>query len=141
MSKPRWLTARPFHFDPVGLPGDMTSSASRRHLPDRRPNRTETIRWAGKEFSVSIGYWPDSGRPAETFVDGAREGSDLKALLADAAVLLSLLLQHNVAPAAIGHSLARVPVNEVETKPASVIGAVVELLAEGPDAEKTEAAP
>ncbi len=117
------------------------TDATRKHLPDRRPNRTETIQWAGKEFSVSIGFWPDNGRPAETFVDGAREGSDLKALLADAAVLLSLLLQHSVAPAAIGHSLARVPVNEVETKPASVIGAVVELLVQGLGDEKTEAAP
>ena len=90
---------------------------------------------------MSIGYWPDSGRPAETFVDGAREGSDLKILLADAAVLLSLLLQHNVEPTAIGHSLARVPVSATETKPASVIGAVVEMLAEGLGDEKTEATP
>ena len=118
----------------------MTSTASRRHLPDRRPNRTETIRWAGKEFSVSIGYWLD-GRPGEVFADGPREGSDLKALLADSAVLLSLLLQHNVEPTAIGHSLARVPVNDTETMPASVIGAVVEMLAEGLGGEETGAAP
>ncbi len=64
----------------------------------------------------------------------------MKALLADSAVLLSLLLQHNVEPAAIGHSLARVPVSETESAPASVIGAVVEMLAEGLGGEVTEAA-
>ena len=117
----------------------MTATGLRERLPDRRPSITRTINWAGSEFSVSVGFWLD-GRPGEVFADGPREGSDLKALLADSAVLLSLLLQHNIEPAAIGYSLARVPVSDTESRPASVIGAVVELLAEGLGGEVAEAA-
>ncbi len=107
----------------------MTGIASRRHLPDRRPNRTETVRSAGKEFSVSVGYWLD-GRPGEVFMDGPKTGSDMRAILADACVVVSLALQHGIEPSALAHSLARVPVSETESAPASIIGAVVEMLAE-----------
>ena len=115
-------------------------TATRQYLPDRRPSVTRTFGWSGKEFSVSVGYWLD-GRPGEIFMDGPKTGSDMRAILADACVVVSLALQHGIEPAALAHSMARIPVSATETKPASVLGAVVEMLAEGPDAEKTEAAP
>ena len=46
-------------------------------------------------------------------------------------MILSLGLQYGIEPSALAHSLARVPVSKTETAPASVIGAVVEMLAEG----------
>ena len=112
-------------------------------MPDRRPSITRTIQWAGKEFSVSIGYWLD-GRPGEIFMDGPKTGSDMRAILADACVVISLALQHGIEPSALAHSLARVPVSETESAPASVLGAVVEVLAEGlavPAAETPRSAP
>jgi len=99
----------------------MTDSAPRERLPDRRPNQTRVIRWAGSEFSVSIGFWLD-GRPGEVFADGPRTGSAMQALLADACVVVSLALQHGIEPSALAHSLARVPLSETESAPASVIG-------------------
>ena len=139
MPKPRWLPAWPFPFDPTRLAHNMTDSARRERLPSRRPSITRTVNWAGSEFSVSVGYRPDSGQPAEVFVDGAKAGSDLRAILADASVLLSLCLQYGIEPAALSHSMARAPVSATETKPASVLGAVVEMLAEGPEVAKAEA--
>ena len=64
----------------------------------------------------------------------------MRAILADACVVISLALQHGIEPLALAHSLARVPLSETESAPASVIGAVVEMLAEGLSDEKTEAA-
>ena len=115
----------------------MTDSARRQRLPDRRPAITRTINWAGKEYSVSIGYWID-GRPGEIFMDGPKTGSDMRAILADTCVVISLALQHGIEPAALAHSLARVPVSETESATASVIGAVVELLVEGLSVPATE---
>ena len=115
----------------------MTSSASRRHLPDRRPSITRTVKWAGKEFSLTVGYFLN-GRPGEIFMDGPKTGSDMRAILADTCVVISLALQHGIEPAALAHSLARVPVSETESAPASVIGAVVELLVEGLSVPATE---
>ena len=119
----------------------MTNTASRKRLPSRRPSITRTINWAGNEFSVSIGYRPDSGRPAEVFVDGAKAGSDLRAILADASVLLSLCLQYGIEPATLLHSMGRVPISETGPAPASIIGVICEALKQRPDAKNAEAAP
>ena len=59
---------------------------------------TRTIHWAGREFSVSIGYRPDSSQPAEVFAAGQKTGSDLQMLLADSCVILSLALQYGIEP-------------------------------------------
>ena len=108
---------------------------TRRRLPDRRPSATQAIRWAGSDdqattYTVTVGFHLD-GTPAEVFADGPKTGSAMQALLADACVVVSLALQHGIAPADLARSMARVPVSEIETRPASVIGAVVEVLAEG----------
>ena len=44
-----------------------------------------------------------------------------------------------IEPAELAHSLARVPVSETESAPASIVGAIAEVLAQGPGVEKTEA--
>ena len=111
----------------------MTNTASRERLPDRRPNQTRVIRWAGSddqptEFSVTVGYFL-VGRPAEVFCNGAKVGSTMQALLQDACVVLSIALQYGVTPAELAHSMGRTPVSETETRPASIIGAIAEVLA------------
>ena len=93
----------------------MTSTTSRERLPDRRPNQTRELTWAGSDdhattYTVTIGFQLD-GTPAELL-----------------------------------HSMGRAPVSGTETKPTSVIGAVVEALAEGlavpaPEAETTPPSP
>lgn len=54
-----------------------------------------------------------------------------RSLLEDACVVVSLALQHGITPAELAHSMGRAPAGETTTTPASVIGAVVEVLAEG----------
>lgn len=103
----------------------------RERLPDRRPAVTGEVTWAGHRISVSAGFAAD-GRVAEVFASGARYGSDLQRLLDDACVVISLALQHGARPSGLGRSLGRLPVpgaNEAEG-PASVLGAVVDWLAE-----------
>lgn len=98
---------------------------TRQRLPNRRPNETTTLIFGGMSFAVTVGFHPD-GRPGEVFADGVRTGSDLAALLDDACVALSLLIQHGVAPAALAASMGRAGDG---VTPASLIGAVADHLA------------
>jgi hypothetical protein len=77
----------------------------------------------GHRFRLQIGRYPD-GALGEVFVDMHKGGSTLDALAADAAIVVSLLLQHGASAAEIGHALRRAPNGE----PATLIGAVVDRL-------------
>ena len=96
---------------------------ARRRLPHRRGAVALDIEHAGHCYRMHVGYFPD-GAVGEVFVDATKQNSTLDALAADAAVLLSLLLQHGASPAEIGHTLRRSP----NGAPASLIGAVVDEL-------------
>ena len=93
-------------------------------LPDRRFAETVMLEHDGARFMVTIGFYPD-GRPGEVFTHGARSGSNIDGLLADACVVVSCLIQHSVDPASLAASMGRLG----NTKPASIIGAVVDLVA------------
>jgi hypothetical protein len=97
---------------------------SRQPLPNRRAAETINIEHAGMRFNVTIGFYP-GGRPGEVFVHGSKAGSTLDALLNDACVLVSLLMQHGVAPHELAASIGRLG----NAEPASVIGAVIDLAA------------
>jgi hypothetical protein len=97
---------------------------TRTRLPDRRFAETVVLEHGGTRFMVTIGFYPD-GRPGEVFTHGARSGSNMDALLADACVVVSCLIQHGVEPRDLSVSMGRLG----DTKPASVIGAVVDLVA------------
>lgn len=109
---------------------------TRQPLPNARPSVTVTVHWNGHAFPVTIGFtWPDM-RPAEVFADVAK-GGDLQWSTADACVLISVALQHGIAPADLAKSLGRVPVWEwdeeaeamVEVlRPASPLGAILEAI-------------
>ena len=96
---------------------------ARRRLPHRRGAVALDIEHDGHRYRMHVGYFPD-GAVGEVFLDAAKQNSTLDALAADAAVLLSLLLQHGASPAEIGHTLRRSP----NGAPASLIGAVVDEL-------------
>ena len=97
---------------------------AREILPNRRPNRTVDLDFGGRHYAVGIGFFPD-GRPGEVFATGVQIGSNMDAILDDACVALSLLLQHGVQPAAISKSMSRVR----DGKAASAIGALADLIA------------
>ena len=108
-------------------------------LLNRRPSETVTIEHDGAQFEITVGHYLD-GRVGEVFAGGAKSGSALDGLLDDAAILISLLLQNGVEPAALAKNVGRL---EDGTAPASVIGAICDLLAERqaatPDEPMTEA--
>lgn len=64
----------------------------RQRLPDRRLTITDRVDWAGRTYLVGVGFDAD-GVVREIFVDGVKGGSDEEAILGDAGVLVSLLLQ------------------------------------------------
>jgi hypothetical protein len=92
----------------------------RHRLPNRRPAMTEEIAIDGAAlFTATIGFGPDGG-PAEVFLSGGKAGSTLATILGDAAVLISIALQHGIPAAAIGKSIARLPdVDGASVAPAS----------------------
>ncbi len=99
---------------------------SRERLPDRRPSETADLEYEGTSYALTIGFYLD-GRPGEAFTGNAKVGSGVEAVLDDAAILVSLLLQHGVEPAALAETMGRLGDG---TAPASVIGAIIDRLAE-----------
>lgn len=101
----------------------------RESLPNRRVTVTREIQWRPDRgltlIQVSIGFYED-GRPSEVFVTGCKSGTDVQAVARDAAILVSLGLQHGVPIATIRKTLTR----DHGDRPGSLIGAVVDLIAE-----------
>ena len=109
----------------------------RQRLPNRRPSHTETLQVDGQTFTATVGF-DECGRPREVFMAAGKEGSLLNAMLADAAVVVSIALQNGVPPAALAKSVGRLPAAPVapvdldsapgQKVPASPIGAALDLL-------------
>jgi hypothetical protein len=103
---------------------------TRTPLPTRRQNRLADIQHEGRRYTVCIGY-DAAGQPKEVFVDGAKEGSGMRAILSDACILVSIALQYGAQPFELRHSLGLVPAFH-EGKPtevrASLIGVLVDAL-------------
>jgi hypothetical protein len=117
----------------------------RARLPNRRPSVIRTVVWhepdgSATECTIGIGYHLN-GRVAEVFASDLKIGSGMRSLLEDAAVIMSIALQHGVAPEELVRSMGRQPISETETAPASLIGAIAEVLvAEGRALDAGEAA-
>src|SRR5262249_57772824 len=94
---------------------------TRRNLRPRRGALAIEFEHAGHRFRMQVGSFAD-GALGEIFLDAAKQNSGLDAFAADAAILVSLLLQHGATPAEIGHALRRTP----DGAAASLIGAVVD---------------
>jgi hypothetical protein len=120
----------------------MTSA--RKRLPNRRPSHTETLAVAGQTFTGTVGLDPEDGRPRELFLTAGKEGSLINAMLADAAVVISVALQHGISPQALAKSVGRMPPGPVTPAeldqgqpgrlPASPIGAALDLVTSLEDA-------
>ncbi len=113
-------------------------TASRNRLPNRRPSHTETLEVGGQQFTATVGFDPTDGTPREMFLTAGKEGSLLNAMLADAAVVISVALQHGVPGEALARSVGRLPAGPVapadldhapgQKVPASPIGAALDLV-------------
>jgi hypothetical protein len=96
---------------------------SRRILPQRRSAETFQLRFWNQPVSVTVGYYKD-GTPGEIFVDAGKTGQDVQSTARDAAVVLSLALQHGATVATIQHAVTRSGNGEA----ASVLGAILDQL-------------
>lgn len=111
--------------------------SERQRLPDRRGAVAFDFEHDAQRYRAHVGFFGD-GSPAELFLNAAKQNSPLDAFAADAAILISLLLQRGAAVAEIGHALRQTP----KGAPASLIGAAVAELArlrDAFDAETSEA--
>jgi hypothetical protein len=93
----------------------------RRVLPQRRAAETFDLRFWNQLFTVTVGFYAD-GAPGEVFIDGGKSGQDIQSIARDAAVVLSLALQHGTPIETIRHAVTR----GASEEPASILGAVVD---------------
>lgn len=103
---------------------------ARTRLPNRRHAETTDLPIGGMSIAATIGF-DRAGNAAEVFLSGGKDGSGLAAILHDAAVIISIALQHGVPAEALAKSVARLPerLDGPATAPASPIGAALDLLA------------
>lgn len=97
----------------------------RDRLPNRRGAETFEITARGRRFTATIGRFPD-GRLAEVFLTGGKSGSDTEIAVRDAAVVLSLALQHGCPAEALRSALMRDEMGVAE----GPVGALLDKLAE-----------
>lgn len=114
---------------------------TRQSPPNRRTGITVRIEIGDVVVHATCNFDTHTGQPCELFLAGPKAGSPLAVLLEDAAVLVSVALQHGVPPAALAKSMASVPAGrltpndltdpkvQVPTAPATVLGAVLIWLA------------
>lgn len=65
-------------------------------LPDERPSITHKFSIAGHEGYLTVGMYPETNKPGETFIVIAKEGSTVSGLFDTIATLFSMCLQSGV---------------------------------------------
>ena len=96
----------------------------RQRLPNRRRAVLVTADHRDSAYEVGLGFY-DDGTPGELFISGARTGSDIDALVADATVIVSRALQHGDDLADLAKAMGR---EGDGATPSSAIGAVLDRL-------------
>ena len=96
----------------------------RQTLPQSRASETFDMRFWNQSFSVTIGFYSDS-TPGEVFIDSGKSGGDVDAIARDAAVVISLSLQHGAGVETLRHAITR----NSNGAPSSILGAVIDALA------------
>lgn len=103
----------------------------RERLPARRPSVNRKFRHDGRSYHAAVGKAAD-GRPLEVFCHGSKLGSSMDALIDDACIVVSLLLQRGQDPADLAERLRRHERDEDDEpdRPASLIAAIVNIVVE-----------
>jgi ribonucleoside-diphosphate reductase alpha chain len=83
------------------------------------------LRHGGFDYVAGIGRFKD-GRLAEIFLNAAKTGTAIEATARDAAILVSLALQHGVTPTELRHALTR----NADGTASGPVGALLDLLGE-----------
>ena len=99
---------------------------SRVRLPDRRPHELRDFQFRGHRYTIGVGKY-DDGTLAEIFIDCDKASSPVADDGRDAAICLSIALQHGVDPAVIRAAVTR----EENGSPSGIVGAALDLIMEG----------
>ncbi len=75
---------------------EKVNGYTRIKLPDERPSITHKFSVGGFESYLTVGFYPDTGKPGETFITTAKEGSTVSGLFDTIATLVSMCLQSGV---------------------------------------------
>jgi len=75
---------------------EKVNGYTRIKLPDERPSITHKFSVGGFESYLTVGFYPESGKPGETFITTAKEGSTISGLFDTIATLVSMCLQSGV---------------------------------------------
>jgi hypothetical protein len=97
--------------------------SARNRLPNRRSAETIAFDRDGSRYHMTVGYYPD-GRVGELFLNHDRDDSLLDVLAHDAAILVSIALQHGAPLDEIRHALNR----DSRGDAASPIGTALDLI-------------
>lgn len=86
----------------------------RQKLDDRRPNVTCSVVWTSShenaiKLLITVGFDKYTGKVQEVFCADFKAGSDLHAIVMDACILFSRLLQHGDTPAELAASMCSPP--------------------------------
>jgi hypothetical protein len=84
---------------------------------------TFDLRFWNQPFTVTVGFYPD-GTLGEVLIDGGKTGQDIQSTARDAAVVLSIALQHGIPIETIRHAVTR----DGSGAAASILGAIVDML-------------
>ena len=100
--------------------------SKRERLPNRRLSESFAFELEGLRFTATISRFED-GRVAELFLNNHKAGNQADTNARDAAILLSIALQHGAGLESIRKALCR----DSAGLPLSPIGMALDLLAEG----------
>jgi len=75
---------------------EKVNGYTRIKLPDERPSVTHKFNVGGFESYLTVGFYPDTMKPGETFLVAAKEGSTVSGLFNTIATLISICLQSGV---------------------------------------------
>lgn len=75
---------------------EKVNGYTRVKLPDERPSVTHKFSVGGYESYLTVGFYPDTKKPGETFITTAKEGSTVSGLFDTIATLVSMCLQSGV---------------------------------------------
>ena len=97
---------------------------SRRILPQRHMSLTFDLVFKNQLVGITAGYF-STGEIGDIFLATGKGGSDLASLVSDAAITVSLALQHGLKIETIRHAVLL----DSRGEPLSLVGAVIDELA------------
>ena len=97
-------------------------TASRQRLPQRRFSQTIDIVFRNQPITMTAEFYPD-GELGEVFIEVSKSGADIAHIVHDAAVVISLAIQHGVTIETLHHAVGR-----NGSEPSSIVGAIIDVL-------------